>query len=548
MKKSRIAHKLLHFNLFYLGLFVFNVFNSTFSNAQNSFYGTTCFNNKFSGRFNTTLSKINSCKDTAHLSVIYSGSVNSKNVFWNDGYIGKDRIIYNSGYYQAAIIEDSSKCADTTDWIYVNVNDTKLYIYSDWTGNNYTFCEGSKINLYTYTTGQNFPKKFKWNTGDTTLSIAPTKSGNYFVLSETTSGCIDTSNQLKITFSAYLNLKIKANSDTIVCYGDSVELECNQLVQGMKWYPYYADTKKVKVVEAGEYYVFAEDPNSKCQYYSNKINVITKKAPIVTICMVTADSATGKNKIIWKNNGEPVIKYAVFREGNIAYQFDNIGEVSNTGGTMEFIDTTSIPKSRAYTYFVGGVDSCGNIAQENKYYTHTTSHLTASLGVSGENNLAWSDYMGIYPINSYSIFRSNNGGKFSLLATVSTNVKSYSDLNPPTGSNRYYIQIEAENNCNNTATNINSNMVAFGILNNTKTSIGNIKLYPNPATDKVNISLPALKLIQSIQIFDLTGKLIKEEKPNQSGVEFTISIADIENGYYQIIIDNEMAMPLVIMH
>ena len=66
--------------------------------------------------------------------------------------------------------------------------------------------------------------------------------------------------------------------------------------------------------------------------------------------MVTADSATGKNKIVWKNNGESVTKYAIYREGNVAYQFDYIGEVSNNSGTMYFIDTTSIPKARAYTY------------------------------------------------------------------------------------------------------------------------------------------------------------------------------------------------------
>ncbi len=548
MKRLIFSSKKLYYKLFCVGLFVLISVNITVVNAQSSYYGTSCYTNKFNGRFNTNRTKINSCKDTLHLSVIYNGSINTKNIFWNDGYVGQDRIIYTSGYYQAAIIEDSSLCADTTDWVFISVNDTKLYIYSDWVGNNYTYCDGSKINLYTYTTGQNFPTRFKWNTGDTTLSISPTKSGTYYVISETTGGCKDTSNQLKITFATNLNLKIKANTDTVVCYGDSVELECNQLVKGMKWYPYYADTKKVKVVEAGEYYVFAEDPVTFCQYYSNKITVIAKKAPVVTICMVTADSATGKNKIVWKNNGEPVTKYAIYREGNIAYQFDLIGEVSNNNGTMQFIDSTSVPKARAYTYFVGGVDSCGNIAQENKYYSHTTSHLTASLGVNGENNLAWSDYLGIYPINSYSIYRSNNGGKFSLLATVSTNVKSYSDLEPPKGSNRYYIQIEADNNCSNSGTNINSNMVAFGILNTKNLELGAIKLYPNPTKNVVTLEFNEIQKIESIEIIDLSGKLIKQINPKMSGSEYSFETADVENGCYQVIINKKMALPLMIMH
>lgn len=503
-----------------------------------------CFNNNFNARLNTTKKSISSCKDTVHLGVLYKGTSNS--VYWNDGYYGKDRVIKTSGYYQAAVIDDSSLCADTTEWIYVTVNDTKLSIYSFQGASPISVCKEGKIELYAYSNSQSFPKKYRWNTGDTVFSVYVKTSGDYYVISESVGGCIDTSNKFRVNIIPNLNLKIKANSDTIICDGDSVELECNQNYKDMKWYPVYQSGKKIKVGTEGEYYVYANDTIGFCANYSNKITVIVKKAPPTSICMVTADSATGKNKIIWKNKGEKVTKYVVFREGNIAYQFENIGEVKNNDSIMQFIDSTSVPKVRAYTYFVGGIDSCGNFAQENKYYTHTTSHLTASLGVNGENNLSWSDYLGIYPIESYAIYRSNNGGQFKLLSTVSTNVKSYTDLEPPKGSNRYYIGIIANNECTKSNGGINSNTVAFGILGDEDFQLSNFKLFPNPAKDQISIQFNDIQRIESIIVTDISGKILISKTQNNPAQFFEINTENLKSGFYQITINNQLHSSFVI--
>jgi hypothetical protein len=175
-------------------------------------------------------------------------------------------------------------------------------------------------------------------------------------------------------------------------------------------------------------------------------------------------------------------------------------------------------------------------------------HLTASLGVNGENNLNWSDYLGIYPLSTYSIYRSNKNGAFTLLAKVSANVKSYSDLNPPSGGNRYYIGIDATNYCNagsSSTETINSNMVAFGILNTNDIDITSLTVYPNPSSDIITIQGLGNK-DYTVAIIQSTGTVVKKAVVSSNNP--VLSVRGLTQGLYFLQFENGKTMPVTVVN
>lgn len=514
-----------------LAIFTVTLFSFQESKAQSSAgLGFPCYNNQYKLELTTTKKSITTCNDTVQLSVSYTGS---PEVYWTDGYYGTSRIVSSSGYYQAYAYDYDSThlggCADTTAGVFITVNDAYVKAYSGSFTNPTKLCDGSSVNLYAYSTAP-----VRWNNGDSTNTITVTKAGKYYAVAKSSNGCVDTSEVLEVILSKVKSLSIRANSDTIICFGDSAELELTTKYgfNSQYWNPYYSKSSKVKVGGSGAISVFALDSATGCGIVSNIINVTVLMPKVEPLCMVTVDSATGKNKLIWNvSPGNRTAFYNIYRESNFAGEFDLIGDADlTTAGS--FLDTQMNPKQRPFTYYIEAIDSCNNRDLMSRYYAHTTLHLTANLGVNGENNLNWSDYIGIFPLNTYVIYRSNNSGKFTPIASVASTVKSYSDLNPPSGKNRYYIGIKGVTACDTSgkSLSINSNMVAFGILGveDQLSSLGGIS--PNPCIDFLEVRFVQGSK-QSLQICNLQGKVLKRLEVDATE-NTRISVADLSAGIY----------------
>lgn len=506
-----------------LGLFLLG---ASTSNAQGiKGLGFPCYNNQFKLELTTTKKAITTCNDTVQLSV---SCIGNPDIFWTDGYYGKSRVVSSSAQYQAYAYDSLYNCVDTTAAVLVTVNDAYIKAYSGSFTNPTRLCEGGQVTLYSYSTAP-----VRWNTGDSANAITVTKAGKYYAVVKSANGCVDTSEVLEVILNSLKQLKIRANSDTVVCLGDSVELELTTKYgyNSLFWNPYYSKSNKIKVGGSGAINAYALDSASGCGLVSNTINVTVLSPSVEALCMVTVDSATGKNKLVWSvTKGKRTALYNIYRESNFAGEFDLIGDADlTTAGS--FLDTQVNPKQRPFTYYIEAIDSCNNRDLTSRYYAHTTLHLTANLGVSGENNLNWSDYIGIFPLNTYVIYRSNNSGKFTPIASVASTVKSYSDLNPPSGKNRYYIGIKGKTACDTSgSTLINSNMVAFGILGveDQITALGSIS--PNPCMDFLDVRFVQGGR-QALQICDLQGKVLK--RMAVLGDELCrIDVSELSSGVY----------------
>ncbi len=490
--------------------------------------GFPCYSNQFKLELTTTKTSITTCNDTIQLSVSYTGS---PDVYWTDGYYGSSRVVSSSGYYQAYAYDSNFFCADTTAGVMVTVNDAYIKAYSGSFTNPTKLCDGSSVTLYSYSTAP-----VKWNTGETSSNIEVTKAGKYFAVVKSINGCVDTSEILEVIKSSVSRLTIKANSDTIICLGDSVELELTTKYgfNSFFWNPYYSKSNKIKIGGSGGINAYALDSATGCSITSNTIQVKVLTPSVEPLCMVTVDSATGKNKLIWKvTPNQRTAYYNIYRESNFAGEFDLIGDADLTNAGT-FLDTQVNPKQRPFTYYIDAIDSCNNKAEYSKYYAHTTLHLTANLGVNGENNLNWSDYVGIYPLNTYIIYRSNNSGKFTAIASVAATVKSFSDLTPPSGKNRYYIGIKGQTACDTTGNtlSINSNMVALGLLSTQDIKKQGISISPNPCSDFLEIQLGAIRNT-TLTIYNAQGSVVRQIQVSGES-QPRIQVSELPAGVYWI--------------
>ncbi len=494
--------------------FVLNL-NGQFDDSSNS---TTCYTNKFNPEFEFNSNNIDTCVSSLEIKVKYQGK--PVYAYWSDGEASINRKVYYSGSYQLYFL-DSLKCLDTSVVLNITLKGNPISVYSQNGAEEITLCKGNFVTIYAYHT-----EEIVWNTGETSSYITVEKGGPYYAKSKSNKSCVITSDTIHVTVVEPKVVSVKITGDSTFCLNDSCTLEADTKDSDIYWYPYGNYGNKITVKYPGVYYFYNKDSVYGCNIKSQEINIKVKTPEIFNLCMITNDSGTAKNKLVWESKAW-VTKYQVFRETNISGEFELLAELKGASQDS-YIDTSSQPRSRPYTYYIDAFDSCGNSAFENRYYRHTTLHLTANLGVSGENNLNWSDYVGIYPINSYNVYRSNDNKSFVKITSLSSSVKSFSDFNPPKGSNRYYIGIDAPNNCSSSgSTALVSNTVAFGILSDTRLSADVISVSPNPITDVFTIQGPWVP--KSLKIYTAAGTFVQQINPE---MDARYHIGHLSSGVY----------------
>ena len=196
------------------------------------------------------------------------------------------------------------------------------------------------------------------------------------------------------------------------------------------------------------------------------INVLDLKItdiPTDPICIVTVDSTSTKNKIVWnKILSNSILSYNVYRELG-TNNYVQIGNVPYDS-LSQFVDTTNgiNPNVTSYRYKISVIDSC-NIERELSDF-HETIHLTSNLGANGEINLSWDPYEG-FPFSFYRILRDSTfSGNFEVLDSVSANNTTYTDFFPPLVGGNYLVEVLAPYNCSPTKTAINSSRSNTGTI------------------------------------------------------------------------------------
>lgn len=166
--------------------------------------------------------------------------------------------------------------------------------------------------------------------------------------------------------------------------------------------------------------------------------------PVIEICMVTVDTPTNYNYIVWERPISGLIdSYFIYKETTKANVYMKIGSVPYNDLSV-FIDSNSNPAKSSDRYKISLLKSNGKESPLSS--PHKTMHVTASQGTSGENNLIWSHYQG-YSFSSYYIYRGTNADNLQVLDSIQSNMNSYTDLAPPPGVVYYRVTIAKLDTC-----------------------------------------------------------------------------------------------------
>jgi hypothetical protein len=254
------------------------------------------------------------------------------------------------------------------------------------------------------------------------------------------------------------------------------------------------------------------------------------------ICMMTVDSLTGKNQVVWnKTPAKGTMEYHIFKETNVAGQYAQIGTVPYLSLSV-FTDVNSVPQQQPDRYKIAVVDSCGNMSDTSDL--HRTIHLQSSFGSGGEVNLAWTQYEG-RTVQTYDIYRWVSAGNVVQIGSVSGATNTFSDLNPPVAPNVYY-NVRAIFSGDACAPSVGKNAsyeaARSNILNQTGIGLpdlpwkGMARMYPNPTNGLIQIEVPQAGFV--VKVTNLLGQVVYQGFAPEATLGLDLSF--VSAGMYQV--------------
>ncbi len=236
------------------------------------------------------------------------------------------------------------------------------------------------------------PFTYLWSTEETSSVLNDLCPGEYLVKVTDDDGCIDSGS---IVVGEPPPLTIESNYPAELCSGTPgpvvLEVAGGMSPYQIKIFPGDTLIPLELNLPPGEYIMVVTDSNGCEEDDTVMINNIMPY-PDPQICVVTVDTVTERNLIVWdKVPNQFITSYNIYRETIMADQYELIGNVHyNEQNT--FLDTTTNPEIHSVRYKISIVDSCGNESDLSPF--QKSPFLQVSFGIEGTINLMWEGYSG----------------------------------------------------------------------------------------------------------------------------------------------------------
>ncbi len=295
-------------------------------------------------------------------------------------------------------------------------------------------------------------------------------------------------------------------------------------------------------IDQGQY-ICTLKVNNGCK--SIKSWEIGKQKPMKqSICMVTVDSATTSNLVVWEPNiDSSITHWNIYRETATQGEFLKIDSVQ-VGSLSVFNDVVASPVARSWAYRISAVNEC-NVESELSA-THRTVNINTVY--TGTNPfMLWNPYEGIEFFN-YVVWRSTDFGvTWQLQATLPSNQLTYTDntISSTVLGLDYFVEVMLPSPCsaekarNFNSTRSNRDKGAFSVgeggeySNNSieESFLNNISVYPNPTSETINIRQETNNEIK-VKLFNTLGmEVLTTEITN---IENQVNLTTLEAGIYII--------------
>ena len=415
-----------------------------------------------------------------------------------------------------------------------------------------TYCADDSLKLTALPEGLNYV----WNTGQTTQTIF-VREGSYTVEVKDNYGHQSLSEPFVVTERPLPQFHLDIDKPN-VCPGDSslVSIIVDNDNGGpctFEWpdTPSQGTGPTAYIKSDATFHVGVTDQTGCSAGVTSNIEI--EQAVIEPVCLVTVEEESGKNMIVWeKMQNSHIAEYRVYKEGNRAGEFEMMGSRS-IGDPSYFIDTDSNPEARSLRYSLSTVNNCGTESELSE--AHKTMHLTINAGMNNSWNLIWEKYEG-FDYASFNIYRGSEPLQMQLIATMPSNIFTFSDQVPPLGTSLYQIEAVKDSPCELTELKSTSgsfisslsNLVSSESLGETSVVSGrNIRIWPNPSdgvifirtegTDHSVISVisPDGKVLQTIET--ISGDNLVDLSHQTKGIYF-IRISNSDGMVYRKIVLN----------
>ena len=311
------------------------------------------------------------------------------------------------------------------------------------------------------------------------------------------------------------NVLLNANDDSLGSVSALTNIRC-------------ADSSVVIYAEAIDSYHFGQwsngstaNPDTVFLTGDTTITAIFVYDFIAEICMVSVEN--GHNTVLW-NNEQEVGSYNIYREGNIAGEYELLASVPYSSPTV-WMDTSSRPTTRSYRYRMTATDLYGH--EMNPGVVHKTMHLSINQGLGGRWNLQWTPYEGAEYI-TYIIYRGTNATDLQQIDIMPADGNtSYSDETAPEGDVYYQVGIVMSTPCSGgteTAMGAKSNSISLSnIATDSAVGISNVE---NDGIDvySQNGRIVVRGTTDRVLVYDMVGRQV-ENQSLRTGV-YLLKIGD----------------------
>jgi hypothetical protein len=281
------------------------------------------------------------------------------------------------------------------------------------------------------------------------------------------------------------------------------------------------------------------------------LSMLAQTAPVTSICMVTVDSTSTFNLVIWERLDQVSVhgidSMFVYRQDAPGGSFNLVGSV-DYALISEFEDLSADPNVQAYSYKIAGYDALGQLGL--KSLAATTMHFSLTEDTSTETmELSWSAYIG-GTVNTYSCMHATSTMADTVLFTTLTGSQLLWNMASPILGVDYemFTSVNGLGGCTSTKANHNtsrSNKTTGGIaapVGMEENNITELTIYPNPVTNEViNLTFSSRRLsASSIKIYNLIGDLVYSvpQARYYGQQSLRLNVTDLTPGLYLVSIEN----------
>ncbi len=377
------------------------------------------------------------------------------------------------------------------------------------------------------------------------------QEGLYSVyITNTQTACSAQSENATLTVHSLPNPQIQASAELMFCLEDSIILSLNEDYTDYLWSD-NSTQAQLTISNGGTYSVTVTDQN-QCQNTA-EIDITEQLVATPDICMVTVDTATNKNLIVWEHPEDKtgIAYYNIYKLVSNEYQL--LGSIA-ANDTSEYLDPTSKPSEHSDLYVIASVDECGITGAYSPY--HQTMNLSVLTGTENNVSLIWNNYIdeaGGQNPTDYLIYRGTEHLEYYTSITGGLSSYNYNITDAKKGEH-FMVVIDLPSECaplkNRTLGGpyykSNSNIEDEGLFAPGSAKMiasSEMVLYPNPADDYTIIKSELV--INEIQINNAIGQNISNIQ-DINAFEHKIDVSNLKPGVYTIIVNNVNVFKLII--